>query len=234
VQARPVRLNAIVATLFMVGSACFALGSVPAYASAVGALPTAVTYFVGSLFFTSASFGQLLQAQTPAMAPEARTEAVAAPLRARAWLPHDRGWRAAATQFPGTLFFNASTAWAIVQNLSVTEVDQHVWRPDLFGSLLFLVSSGYALLALGGAWRRWVPTSWPWWIGWLNMAGSIAFMASAIAAYVVPTTGAVVNPAWADGGTLVGAICFFVGAALMLPAWRSSVGGSRTRGSAGR
>ena len=36
-QARPVRLNATVATLFMVGSSCFALGSVPAYASAVGA-----------------------------------------------------------------------------------------------------------------------------------------------------------------------------------------------------
>jgi hypothetical protein len=234
VQARPVRLNATVATLFMVGSACFALGSVPAYASAVGALPTAVTYFVGSLFFTSASFGQLLQAQTPAMAPSADRQHAASAVRVRAWLPHDRGWMAAATQFPGTLFFNASTGWAVVQNLSVAEVDKHVWRPDVFGSVLFLVSSSYALLALGPVWRQWAPTSWTWVIGWLNMAGSVAFMASAVAAYVVPATGAVVNPAWADGGTLVGAVCFFVGAALMFPAWSSAVSATRTRGSAGR
>lgn len=233
-QARPVRLNATVATLFMIGSSCFALGSVPAYASAVGAVPTAVTYFIGSLFFTSASFGQLLQAQTPAVAPSPHTEATPAPLRFRAWLPHDRGWLAAATQLPGTVFFNASTVWAISQNLSTSEVDQQVWRPDFFGSILFLVSSTFALLALGTGWRRWLPSSWPWWIGWLNMAGSIAFMASALAAYVLPATGAVVDPEWADGGTLLGAVCFFAGAALMLPAWRAAVSATRTTGPAGR
>ena len=43
------------------------LGSVPAYLNAVRAESPSITYFVGSLFFTSASLLQLLQAQTPAM-----------------------------------------------------------------------------------------------------------------------------------------------------------------------
>ncbi len=52
---RPVRLNLAMASLFAVGSACFALGSVPGYASAVGATADSVTFFVGSLLFTAAS-----------------------------------------------------------------------------------------------------------------------------------------------------------------------------------
>ncbi len=58
---RPVSLNKAVALLFITGSALFALGSVPAYLNAVGETADSVTYFVGSIFFTSASFAQLLQ-----------------------------------------------------------------------------------------------------------------------------------------------------------------------------
>ena len=66
-RIKPVGLNSTVAWLFMIGSAGFVLGSVPAYIDAVGGTADSVTYFVGSLFFTSASFGQLVQAQSPAM-----------------------------------------------------------------------------------------------------------------------------------------------------------------------
>ena len=48
--------------LFAVGSLLFALGTVPAYADAVGARPDAVTFFIGSLFFTSAGFLQYREA----------------------------------------------------------------------------------------------------------------------------------------------------------------------------
>jgi hypothetical protein len=64
---RPVALNAAIAWLFIIGSALFALGSVTAYVNAVGATTDGVTYFIGSIFFTGASFAQLVQAQTPAM-----------------------------------------------------------------------------------------------------------------------------------------------------------------------
>ena len=64
---KPASLNAAIAWLFIIGSALFVLGSVPAYLNAVGATADSVTYFVGSLFFTAASFAQLVQAQSPAM-----------------------------------------------------------------------------------------------------------------------------------------------------------------------
>ena len=90
---RPVSLNKAVALLFITGSALFALGSVPAYLNAVGETADSVTYFVGSIFFTSASFAQLLQAQTPAMTEvDAESQHTRTPVRFQAWLPHDRNW----------------------------------------------------------------------------------------------------------------------------------------------
>ena len=47
--------------LFMVGSSLFALGAVPFYAEAVGLRATAITFFVGSIFFTSAGLLQYLE-----------------------------------------------------------------------------------------------------------------------------------------------------------------------------
>ena len=44
--------------LFAVGSICFALGSFPPYATAVGVTPDNITFFIGSIFFTTASFLQ--------------------------------------------------------------------------------------------------------------------------------------------------------------------------------
>jgi len=136
---RPVVPNTAIASLFIVGSALFVLGSVPAYANAVGATIDGVTYFVGSIFFTAASFAQLVQAQTPAMTDlDAEFQDRRAAVRLRAWLPHDRNWLAAITQFPGTLFFNISTLAALVHNATVKEQDRRVWRPDFYGSTLFL------------------------------------------------------------------------------------------------
>jgi hypothetical protein len=60
---RPVRLNAAIASLFVSGSACFVLGSVPAHINAIGGFADGVTYFIGSIFFTTASFLQLVQVQ---------------------------------------------------------------------------------------------------------------------------------------------------------------------------
>ena len=94
-----------------------------------------------------------------------------------------------------------------------------VWRPDFYGSILFLVSSTFAILALGRI-RSWRPREAAWWVAWLNMLGSIAFMASAIGAFVIPRTDSAVDLTIADRGTLVGAVCFFVGALLAIPAWR--------------
>jgi len=223
-EVRPRRLNQGVSWLFLIGSACFALGSVPAYADLVGTLSDDVTFFIGSLFFTSASAGQLLQAQTPgATDVNAMTQHLPVTVRWRDWRPRDDFWLAAALQFPGTLFFNVSTFVACARALSPDQVQAHVWRPDFLGSILFLVSSGLAMLAVR---RDHLPhrfRQWGWWIAGLNLLGSLAFMASAVGARLVPGTADAVNPTLADAGTLVGALGFLLGAALMLPAWESAL-----------
>jgi len=192
----------------------------PWYVNAVGTVANAATFFVGSLFFTSASSLQLLQSQNPKMAPGAAPEMERGPLALWAPRPRDQGWLAAATQFPGTLAFNVSTLLAIDQSLSIRQVDRLVWAPDLVGSILFLVASSYAILAVAGSFRTWRPHD-PWWcIAWTNMAGSIFFMISAIGAVVLPATGSEANARWANVGTFAGAVCFLVGALWLLPAWR--------------
>ncbi len=219
-RLRPRRLNTAIAALFMIGSFGFALGSTGTYASAVGAQADAVTFFVSSIFFTTASFWQLVQSQSPAVgATGTARDDRRQPVRFLAWLPHDRAWLAAATQFPGTLFFNGTTFWAITIAVSNSQYDRVVWRPDFFGSILFLVSSAFAVLALGRVFT-WRPREAAWWVAWLNMIGSIAFMASAIGAYVIPKTDAAVDLTLADRGTLLGAVCFFLGALLAIPAWQ--------------
>src|SRR5215217_4402309 len=220
---RPARLNATVGGLFIIGSALFALGSVPAYVNAVGTSADSVTYFIGSIFFTAASFAQLVQAQTPAMTEiDVDSQHQRAPVRLRAWLPHDRNWLAAITQFPGTLFFNISTAAALVHNTTVKQQDRRIWRPDFFGSTMFLAASVFAILAIG-RFLSFRPRSLPWWIAWLNMIGSILFMASALASYVLPRTGELINSQVSIIGTLLGALCFLFGAVLMFPAWSHAI-----------
>src|SRR4051794_39285862 len=105
--ARPAHLNAAIAWIFIFGSTCFVVGSVPWYADSVGGSADGFTYFVGSLLFTGAAFGQLVQAQSPAMTGvDERQQNEAAPVALRGWLPRDKNWLAAATQVAGTLFFN--------------------------------------------------------------------------------------------------------------------------------
>lgn len=51
----------------------------------------------------------------------------------------------------------------------------------------------------------------------VNLAGCVAFGISAVASYVVPSTGGVVDLAAANAFTALGALCFLVGAVLLLP-----------------
>jgi hypothetical protein len=126
------------------------------------------------------------------------------------------------TQFPGTLYFNVSTLAALAHNLTVDQQDRRIWRPDFLGSTLFLVASVFAILAIG-RFLSFRPRYVPWWIAWLNMIGSIFFMISALASYVLPSTGELINNRLSIIGTLLGALCFLLGAILMFPAWTQTV-----------
>ncbi len=196
--------------LFAVGSSLFALGAVPYYAQAVGFTATAVTFFVGSVFFTSAATLQYLAAVAALPSPGRRFWVLA---------PRDLDWLAGAVQFAGTLWFNWSTANAVRSNLSAATADERVWRPDALGSLAFLVASGVAWWAVRRGGPRDLGSRLPWWIGLANMTGSVAFGVSAVAAFIVPATGDIWDASLSNLGTLVGAICFLVGALLLLPVW---------------
>jgi len=201
-----------IAVLFAIGSVLFALGSVPGYASAVGARGDTVTYFVGSLFFTSASFlsyREAVDAASPAQNPAHR--------RFFTYQPGRIDWWATAIQLAGTVYFNVSTGVAMADNLSAQAAHQHVWRPDGIGSVCFLVSSVLAWYETCHGWAAWRPRSWSWWITLVNLIGSIAFGISAVAGYINPVTGQVHNAGRANTQTLIGAICFLIGAVLLLP-----------------
>ena len=85
-----------------------------------------------------------------------------------------------------------------------------------------MIASVFGILA-AGRFLSFQPRSFPWLIAWLNMIGSILFMFSALASYVLPTTGEFINSQASVAGTLLGAVCFFLGAILMLPAWQHAV-----------
>ena len=204
-----------VATLFMVGSACFALGAVPSYADWVGVHADGVTFFVGSIFFTSAALLQLLLS-TGAVPHVGYHPGASVQWRALRLSPHRAEWWAGTVQFAGTLLFNVSTFHALQSSLSATEADQQVWRPDALGSIAFLVASALAYADVRRPWLSWRPRDLGWSIATLNMVGSIAFGVSAVASYVL-SDDTLRNAQRANAGTFVGALCFLVGAALLIP-----------------
>jgi hypothetical protein len=204
-----------IAVLFMVGSTCFAIGPLPFYLEWVGDKGDAITYFIGSIFFTSAAFLQLVET---GIAPRSQTLHSKHRVRILIAVESRRiDWWACAVQFVGTLFFNVTTFVAITPPANLAAGKNAVWTPDWRGSICFMIASWLAYAEVGHHWFSWKFASRSWRIAALNMVGSIAFLASAFGAYVLPTTGEPWSLFWANFGTFLGAICFFWGAALLLP-----------------
>jgi hypothetical protein len=203
-----------IGVLFMVGAACFALGALPGYADAAGTTTDNVTFFVGSLFFTTAAALQYLEVvNADPVDPGTPRRHV----RFLAWEPGRIDWWAATVQLVGTLYFNVSTFAAMDASLDAAKVNRLVWRPDALGSVCFLVASELAFAEIGHRWISWRPQVRGWWIAVLNLGGSIAFGASAAAARIVPDSGQPRNVVLVNLGTFVGALGFLVGAFLLLP-----------------
>jgi hypothetical protein len=175
-----------VAAGFAIGSVCFFVGPFPGFVQLVGARADAWTFFIGSLFFTAAAGLELAHAT-----------------RDRAH--RDATWWSAAIQFAGTLFFNFSTFDVLLSDLSAQQEDRLIWAPDAFGSACFLVSAvlGYRASAK------------PRTMAAVNLAGCVFFGISAIASYVVPDSGSILDLAAANWNTSLGALCFLAGALML-------------------
>ena len=200
-----------IGVLFAIGSILFALGTVPAYVNAVGDRPDAVTFFIGSLFFTTAGFLQYREAvdAAPQRPGTARRKVFV-------FLPRQIGWLATGIQSIGTLEFNISTFVAIWAAAGSEQARHHVWRPDILGSVCFLVASALAWFEACHGWVAWRPKWLGWWITAVNLAGSVAFGFSAVASYVIPGTTELLSVPVTNLGTVVGALCFLAGAVLLL------------------
>jgi hypothetical protein len=180
---------------FALGSTCFFIGPFPGYAQLVGDSAVAITLFSGSILFT---IGGALQS---ALAwPERRSS------------PGGRAaWWAAIVQSAGTLFFNVSTYQAMHTAVTGHEYNRLVWRPDWRGSICFLISGAIAYRAAPRrGWHSWLPVRGAagWWQPAVNLLGCVFFGVSAVAGYVVPATGSMLDQAAANWNTSLGAACF--------------------------
>jgi hypothetical protein len=207
-----------IGVLFALGSICFAVGAAPGYVNAVGVAADGVTFFVGSVLFTVAACLQYLEVVNASRLPRPGAPAPAIQRRRLlSWDPQRIEWWAALVQLAGTVLFNLSTYDAMHDHLSATQANRLVWTPDALGSICFLVASGLAWAEVSRAWWSWQPRSLAWQITAVNLAGSIAFGASAVASHLVPASDQPRNVPLMNLGTFVGALCFLVGAVLLLP-----------------
>jgi hypothetical protein len=180
------------ALCFALGSTCFLIGPFPGYASLVGATADALTFFVGSILFTA---GGALQSRLAW--PDRRASAAG-----RA------AWWAAVIQSAGTLFFNVTTYQALHTAVTSPDYDRLVWRPDALGSICFLVSGAVAYRASSRHGWRPVREGPGWWQPAVNLLGCVFFGISAVAGFVVPSSGSILDLAAANVNTSLGAACF--------------------------
>jgi hypothetical protein len=193
------------ALFFALGSTCFLVGPFPGYAQLVGSIADAVTFFVGSILFTTGGALQTLLAFPERRSPGAGRAA----------------WWAATVQSAGTLFFNATTYQALHTSLSDPSYDRLVWRPDALGSICFLVSGVIAYRVSPRQGLRPARGRAGWWQPAVNLLGCIFFGISAVAGYVVPSTGSMIDLAAANWNTSLGAACFLACALATLRTNRS-------------
>jgi len=218
----PQELNWWIGIVFALGALLFATGSVLTLSPAItqhlslSASSVNAIFFVGSIPFTTAAYLQLFQA---ANVKDFDPLGAATPRRVAliGWRPHNIGWLSCGLQFLGTLLFNVNTFDAMMPGLNWVQQDLEIWIPNFVGSVLFLASGYLAFAETCHAHFAWKPASISWWVTFANLLGCVAFMVSAVFAFVPAkpfTFGAVTASVTF---TLVGAIGFFVGSLLMLP-----------------
>jgi hypothetical protein len=198
------------ALFFALGSTCFLVGPFPGYVQLVGDRADGITFFVGSILFTAGGALQSRLAWGDWRAPRAGGRAA---------------WWSAIVQSAGTLFFNVTTYQAMHVALTNSEYNKLVWRPDWRGSICFLISGGVAYAASPRrGWHRWWPQRGDegWWQPGINLLGCIFFGISAVAGFVVPSTGSMVDLAAANWNTSLGAACFLACALDTLRTGRAS------------
>ena len=178
-----------IGVLFAIGSVCFLVGPFPGFIDLVGSAADGTVFFVGSIFFTTAAFLQF-------------------------WHSEGKDRIATAIQLVGTVFFNINTFRGMQDSYDSADVNRLIWTPDAIGSACFLISgilAYWAVRHLRSEDRK------EWRIAVINLVGCVLFAISAIASFVVPETGDEFALAASNWATSLGALCFLIGALMLLP-----------------
>ena len=162
----------------------------------------ALTFFVGSLFFTTAGYLTYVQV--------VREDGH----RWFGWMPRSLGFWAASVQLVGTLYFNVTT-FAGLLDVPADLENRVVWRPDAIGSVCFLVASAHRLrrgrapLVVLAARRARLAHHGAQHVGFglLRVVGRRR---------ALRPVGSITNVQLANGGTFLGAVCFLVASLLMM------------------
>ncbi len=206
------RLNWVAAGAFAIGGSLFALGAVVAQLGSGDAASAASIYFLGGIFFSTGAYASLLGAINAPRSVDAVGALATEPWRWWSYEPMRIDWLSTFVLFAGTLAFGVSLIDSFIDGLSTHRVNRLIWKPEVIGCVLFLISGH---LAMAEICHRSRPCLRRRDLGWaivaVNQIGSILFMISAIAAFTRPETMSEVNVDIANWGTLTGALCFAVG-----------------------
>lgn len=185
-------ITRLMGIFFALGSVCFIVGPLTAYANAVGANADGMTFFIGSILFTLGGACQCLLA-----VPERpdRPTGLA-------------GWRTAWIQSVGTVLFNVMTFASLSILITSRSYDTIVWVPNAIGSVCFLISG--AIFYLSSPRRGWLPLRdhKGWWEAAVNLLGCVLFGISAVTGYVAGNPSAPVSASITNWTTTLGAVCF--------------------------
>lgn len=206
------RINWLSAGAFTIGGSLFALGAAEAQLGSGDATTAASIYLAGGVFFTTGGYASVLGAINSPREVVAGGGAAEPLWRWWSYEPQRLGWLAPFVLFIGTLAFGISLIDAFISGLSTHGVDRLIWRPEIAGCVLFLLSGHLGFVEI-------CHRFWPclrrrdlaWWTIAINQLGSILFMVSALAAFTRPETSNEVNVTIANWGTLTGALCFAIG-----------------------
>jgi hypothetical protein len=112
------------------------------------------------------------------------------------------------------VFFNINTFRAMQDSYDSDDVNRLIWTPDAIGSTCFLISGILAFMAVRHMRDR---ERKEWRLALINLVGCVLFGVSAIASFVVPETGDALALAASNWSTSLGALCFLIGALMLLP-----------------
>lgn len=195
----------------MIGSSFFAAATAPGFPAWAGAGAANILCFVGSWFFTTAAWMQLVLTEQTS----------------RASRPSPAERSSATIQFAGTLLFNVSTGAAVWAHAATAE-QRYVWAPDLTGSIAFLLSAVLGMFAVTATVGLIEVRSRDWLAAAVNLIGCLAFGVSAVAAFV-KVSGITADERLANLGTFIGALCFLTGALVALPRKLNRCSGGSSR-----